>query len=41
MYDIDGSGNIDFTEFIVLYHIMNDGTPEEVIREGFILLSHN
>merc|ERR1712018_1038855 len=35
MYDIDGSGNIEFTEFMVLYHIMNDGTPEEVMRKIF------
>ena len=30
MYDTDGSGAIDFTEFMILFHIMNDGTPEEV-----------
>ena len=30
MYDTDGSGTIDFTEFMILFHIMNDGTPEEV-----------
>ena len=30
MYDTDRSGDIDFTEFMILYHIMNDGSPEEV-----------
>ena len=30
MYDTDGSGTIDFTEFMILFHIMNDGTPDEV-----------
>ena len=30
MYDTDQSGTIDFTEFMILYHIMNDGSPEEV-----------
>ena len=31
MYDTDGSGSIDFTEFMILFHIMSDGTPDEVI----------
>ena len=30
MYDTDGSGSIDFAEFMILFHIMDDGTPEEV-----------
>ena len=30
MYDIDGNGTIEFTEFMILFHIMSDGTPEEV-----------
>ena len=31
MYDTDGSGGIDFTEFMIMFHIMSDGTPDEVI----------
>ena len=31
MYDTDGSGSIDFTEFMIVFHIMSDGTPDEVI----------
>ena len=30
MYDTDGKGGIDFTEFMILFHIMDDGTPEQV-----------
>ena len=30
MYDLDGNGTIEFTEFMILFHVMSDGTPEEV-----------
>ena len=30
IYDTDGSGSIDFTEFMIVFHIMSDGTPDEV-----------
>ena len=36
MYDTDRSGDIDFTEFMILYHIMNDGSPEEVVNFFYI-----
>ena len=41
MYDTDGSGSIDFTEFMLVYHIMNDGTPEEVISKIFRVFDLN
>ena len=34
MYDTDGSGSIDFAEFMILFHIMDDGTPEEVYNQN-------
>ena len=40
MYDTDGSGTIDFTEFMILFHIMNDGTPEEVSSIVKNIISH-
>lgn len=41
MYDTDGSGSIDFTEFMVVYHIMNEGTPEEVMSKIFRVFDLN
>ena len=33
IYDANNDGYIDFTEFMLVYPIMNDGTPEEVTAE--------
>ena len=41
MYDTDGSGYIDFTEFMVVFHILNDGTPEEVMSKIFRVFDLN
>ena len=30
IYDTNNDGYIDFVEFMVIFHIMNDGTSEEV-----------
>ena len=39
MYDTDGSGGIDFTEFMIMFHIMSDGTPDEVIAISMLFSS--
>merc|ERR1711953_1637921 len=41
IYDTDGSGDIDFTEFMVVFHIMSDGTPEEVMSKIFRVFDLN
>merc|ERR1712080_596773 len=30
-------GSIDFTEFMLIYHIMSEGTPQEVLGKFFSL----
>merc|ERR1712215_552514 len=35
MYDNDSDGLIDFTEFMLVFHIMSDGSPEEVLIRIF------
>ena len=35
MYDSDKDGLIDFTEFMLVFHIMSDGTVEEVLTKIF------
>ena len=41
MYDSDKDGFIDFTEFMLLFHIMSDGTPEEVLTKIFRVFDVN
>ena len=41
MYDSDKNGFIDFTEFMLLFHIMSDGTPEEVLTKIFRVFDVN
>jgi len=41
MYDTDGNGGIDFTEFMILFHIMDDGTPEQVLGRIFRVFDVN
>ena len=41
MYDSDKDGFIDFTEFMLLFHIMADGTPEEVLTKIFRVFDVN
>lgn len=35
MYDTDGSGTIEFPEFLLMFHIMAEGTPEQVLHRIF------
>merc|ERR1712215_663091 len=35
MYDNDSDGLIDFTEFMLVFHIMSDSSPEEVLVKIF------
>merc|ERR1739838_1091955 len=41
MYDSDKDGFIDFTEFMLVFHIMADGTPEEVLTKIFRVFDVN
>ena len=34
-YDSNNDGYIDFVEFMVIFYIMSDGTPEEVLGKIF------
>ena len=41
MYDSDKDGFIDFTEFMMVFHIMSDGTTEEVLTKIFRVFDVN
>merc|ERR1712002_140376 len=41
VYDMDGSGYIEFVEFMVVYYIMSDGPPEEVLKQIFRVFDVN
>merc|ERR1712033_14825 len=41
IYDSNNDGYIDFIEFMVIFHIMSDGTPEEVLGKIFRLFDYN
>merc|ERR1712112_777061 len=41
IYDTNNDGYIDFTEFMLIYHIMSDGKPEEVLAEIFRVFDVN
>ena len=41
MYDSDKDGFIDFTEFMLVFHIMSDGAPEEVLSNIFRVFDVN
>ena len=41
VYDANNDGVVDFTEFMVIYHVMSDGTPEEVLRKIFRVFDVN
>ena len=41
MYDSDKDGFIDFTEFMLVFHIMSDGTVEEVLTKIFRVFDVN
>jgi len=41
IYDANNDGYIDFTEFMVIFHIMSDGSPEEVLEKIFRVFDVN
>merc|ERR1711942_129996 len=41
IYDSNNDGYIDFTEFMLVFHIMSDGTPEEVLTKIFRVFDVN
>merc|ERR1712048_1356872 len=41
IYDTNNDGYIDFVEFMVIFHIMSDGTSEEVLEKIFRLFDAN
>merc|ERR1712098_243914 len=41
IYDTNNDGYIDFTEFMLIYFIMDDGTPEEVLTSMFRMFDVN
>jgi len=41
VYDKDNNGFIDFVEFMVVYQIMADGKPEDVLRQIFRVFDVN
>ena len=41
VYDTNNDGFIDFVEFMVIFHIMSDGSPEEVLEKIFRVFDLN
>merc|ERR1712034_83284 len=41
IYDSNNDGYIDFIEFMVIFHIMSDGSPEEVLEKIFRVFDVN
>merc|ERR1712168_426975 len=41
IYDSNNDGYIDFVEFMLIFHIMSDGTPEEVLEKFFRVFDVN
>merc|ERR1712033_31714 len=41
IYDANNDGYIDFTEFMLIFFIMSDGTPEEVLTKIFRVFDVN
>ena len=41
VYDINNDGHVDFVEFMVVYFILSEGTPEEVLKKIFRLFDVN
>merc|ERR1711971_1454594 len=41
IYDSNNDGYIDFVEFMLIFHIMSDGTPEEVLEKIFRVFDVN
>ena len=41
VFDTDGSGNLDFPEFCVVYHSLSEGAPKQVLRNMFRVFDIN
>jgi len=41
IFDSNHDGSIDFIEFMLMFHIMDDGTPEEALEKLFCLFDVN
>ena len=41
VYDTNNDGSVDFVEFMVVYFILSEGTPEEVLKKIFRLFDVN
>ena len=41
MYDNNRDGSIDFTEFMMVFHILSEGSPEEVLTKIFRIFDVN
>lgn len=41
IYDTDGNGTIDFKEFMTLYFMMSEGSPEEILSGIFRMFDDN
>ena len=41
VYDTNGDGFIDFVEFMVLFHILSEGSPNEVLSKIFRVFDVN
>ena len=41
VYDANNDGYIDFPEFMIIYFIMNEGTPQEVLSKIFRVFDVN
>lgn len=40
-YDSNKDGHVDFVEFMLVFHIMSDGTPHEILEKIFRLFDFN
>jgi len=41
VYDTNNDGSIDFVEFMIVFHILSDGSPEEVLAKLFRVFDVN
>merc|ERR1712198_660596 len=41
VYDTNDDGYVDFVEFMIIYYIMSDGSPEEVLAKIFRVFDVN
>jgi len=41
VYDTNGDGVIDFVEFMIVFHVLSEGSPEQVLRKIFRVFDVN